>query len=66
MSPPLAWLGDGKRFMWDGRVYPTREEASMTKDRYQHDNFEVRIVDDESGFLIYTRRPVKETVVGVQ
>ncbi len=66
MNPNLALVSDGKKFMWDGRPYGTREEASRAKEAYQNDNFEVRIVEEEEKFLVYTRRVVKEVVPSVQ
>jgi hypothetical protein len=62
MSPNLARIFDGKKHMWDGRFYATREEASLPEGAYQKDNFEVRVVEEEGKFLIYTRRLVKEVV----
>ncbi len=61
--PALALFADGKKFMWDGQVYPTREEAARAAEAYQQANFEVRTVEGAEGFLVYTRRVVKEVVV---
>lgn len=66
MSPALGIFDDGKRFMWDGHVCATSEEASKVKETYQTDNFEVRVVDDANGFLVYTRRAVKSPAATVQ
>ena len=66
MSPSLAMLSDGKKFMWDGRLYDTREEAGHAREAYQNDNFEVRMVEEGGKFLVYTRRVVKEVVVTMQ
>lgn len=66
MSPNLALIRDGKKFMWDGRFYATREEVSPLEEAYQKDNFEVRVAEEEGKFLIYTRRVVKEVVVTTQ
>lgn len=63
MSPNLAMINKGKKFMWDGQLYATREEASGAETSYQNDNFEVRLVEEEGKFLVYTRRMVKEVVV---
>lgn len=54
---------DGKKFMWDGAVYPTKEEAQAVVEKYKTDNFEVELVEEESQFLVYTRRVVKEIVL---
>ena len=66
MSPNLSRIFDGKKHMWDGRLNATREEASLSEEAYLKDNFEVRVVEEEGKFLIYTRRLVKEVVVTAQ
>jgi hypothetical protein len=66
MSPNLSVVSDGKKFMWDGRLYDAREDASGTAEKFQNDGFDVRIVEEGGKFLIYTRRVVKEVVVRVQ
>jgi hypothetical protein len=66
MSPNLSMIIDGKKFMWDGRLYDTKEDASRMADKLLSDNFDVRIVEEGGKFLIYTRRVVKEVVVRVQ
>jgi hypothetical protein len=63
MSPNLAVISDGKKFMWDGHLYATTEEASRLEKSYQNDNFETRMVAQEGKFLVYTRRVVKEVAV---
>ena len=59
MSPNLARIIDGKKFMWDGQPYDNREEASRAAESYQKENFETQVVE-EGRFLVYTRRTVKE------
>ncbi len=66
MSPNLAIISDGKKFMWNGQVYDDREEASRVADSYQTDNFQVQLLEEEGKFLVYTRRIVTEVVVAVQ
>jgi hypothetical protein len=63
MSANLAMISDGKKFMWDGQLYTTKEEASSIEQSYHNDNFEVRLVEQEGKFLVYTRRVVKEVVL---
>lgn len=63
MSPNLALVRDGKKFMWDGRIVDTREEAVRVAESYQNDNFEVQLVEEGDKFLVYSRRVVKEVVV---
>ena len=59
MSPNLSLISDGKKFMWDGRLYVTREEASTVQEACRNDGFEVRMVEEGGKLLIYTRRTVK-------
>jgi hypothetical protein len=66
MSPNLATIIDGKKFMWDGQVYDSQEEASRARKSYQDENFEVWMVEEGEKFLVYTRRTVKEWAVAVQ
>ena len=66
MNPKLAVICDGKKFMWDGHVYDTRQDASLAGEGYRNDNFEVLIAEEGGKFLVYTRRVVREIVVAVQ
>ena len=59
MSPNLSLVSDGKKFMWDGRPYATREEASTVQEACQSDGFEGRVIEEGGKFLVYTRRAVK-------
>lgn len=60
MSPNLATVSDGKKFMWDGQLYTTQDEAARAERTYQKDNFESRLVEQDGKFFVYTRRTVKE------
>jgi len=60
MSPDLAMVRDSKKFMWDGQLYPTKEDASRAEESYRKDNFEVQCVEEGQQFLVYTRRVAKE------
>ena len=66
MSPNLAMISDGKKFMWDGQLYGTREEASRAAESYQNENFQIHVAEGGGKFLVYTRRTVKEVVVNAQ
>lgn len=63
MSPTLTLITDGKKFMWDGRLFDARDEGLRQADAYEKESFEVRMVEQEGKFLVYTRRPVKEHVL---
>jgi len=66
MSPVLAIISDGKKFMWDGQPYDSKEEASRAGESYQNEDFQIRMVEEDGKFLVYTRRIVKEAVVTAQ
>ncbi|MFZ1139890.1 MAG: hypothetical protein WAN76_11965 [Candidatus Sulfotelmatobacter sp.] len=66
MSPNLAMISNGKKFMWDGQLYDNKEEASRVARSYQNEDFQVQIVEDGGKFLVYTRRTAKEVVVTAQ
>ena len=59
MNPNLTATIEGKKFMWDGRVFDTRDEGLLQADAYRNDNFEVRLVEQDTKVFLYTRRAVK-------
>jgi hypothetical protein len=63
MSPSLTAIRDGKKFLWDGQLYETSEEASRVAQSYREENFQIQIVEEGGKFVVYTRRPVKEVAV---
>jgi len=63
MSPNLSLICDEKKYMWDGSLYGTREEALAVRETYQKNNFEVHVLEEDGKFLVYTRKFVKEVVV---
>jgi hypothetical protein len=62
MSPNLTIISEGKKFMWDGRLYDSCDEGEREAQAYRSGNFEVRMVEQDGKFLVYTRRTVKEVV----
>lgn len=54
---------DGKKFMWDGEVYEREEEAKERAEKYKSDGFEVRMVEEDGKFYLFTRRVVAEVKV---
>ncbi len=61
--PNASKIIDGKKFMWDGRLYESEKEAQEVKQKYANDNFEVRLLEEEDKYLLYTRRVVTEIVL---
>jgi hypothetical protein len=62
MTPDFAKIKDGKKFMWDGDLYDTREQAAGSAQSYQGEGFEAQIEEADGKFLVYTRRTAKEVV----
>ncbi len=63
MSPNLAIISDGKKFMWDGQVYESQQAASRAAQSYEDEDFQVQTVEEGAKFLVYTRRTGKEVAV---
>ena len=62
MNPNLTAIIEGKKFMWDGQVFDSRDECLQLAEAYRSDNFEVQLVEQDAKFLLYTRRAIKEVV----
>jgi hypothetical protein len=54
---------DGKKYMWNGEVYETEAQAQEVKKKYEEDNFEVALIQEENQYLVYSRRVVTEIVL---
>ena len=54
---------DGKKFMWDGEIYESEAQAQDVKKKYEDDKFEVQLIQEESQYLVYSRRVVTEIVL---
>jgi hypothetical protein len=61
--PDSSRIINGKKFMWDGVVYTSKEEAQNAVEKYEKDNFKVELVEEEKQYLVYTRRVVAEIVL---
>ena len=61
--PDISKLIDGKKFMWDNVVYETEKEAQEVKKKYEDDNFEVELIQEENQYFVYSRRVVTEIVL---
>jgi hypothetical protein len=56
MGIPLAQKIDGKKFLWDGVNYESRDAAQEALEAYKQDGFEVELVEADGQFLVYSRR----------
>ena len=61
--PDSSRIINGKKFMWDGVVYESKEKAQEVMEKYRSDNFEVELIEEGSQFLLYTRRKVTKIVL---
>jgi len=56
MTIPLSRKVEGKKFLWDGAVYETEDQARQTAEAYRQDGFEVQLFEDAGQYLVYSRR----------
>jgi len=56
MDIPLARKVNGKKYMWDGVVYESDDQAHQVMEGYAKDGFEVEKVVEDGQFLVYSRR----------
>ena len=54
---------NGRKFLWDGQSYPSKEAVEQVAARYRSEGFETGIVEEEGKFLAYTRREAKKVTV---
>jgi len=66
MSPNLAMISDGQKFMWDGQLYDNKDQASRAALSYVNESFQIRIAEEGGKFLVYTRRTANEVAVATQ
>ena len=59
----LARVFDGKKFMWDGKIYTNEEERREIAQKYRDDGFKVELVEEGGEYFIFTRRIVTEIVI---
>ena len=46
----------GKKFMWDGAIYVTRDDARQALEAYKSDGAEVHMFLEADKYLVYSRR----------
>ena len=56
MGIALSQKIDGKKFLWDGVNYESRDEAQQAMEAYKHEGFDVELIESEDQFLVYSRR----------
>jgi hypothetical protein len=61
VSPPLSFVADARKYLWDGQAHETADEAARAEGAYRQQRFETRVREWEGKFLIYTRRVAEPT-----
>jgi len=56
MDVPLAKKFNGKKFMCDGVVYESDNQAEKVMEDYVEDGFEVQKSVEDGKFLVFSRR----------
>jgi hypothetical protein len=64
MTIPLARKIEGKKFMWDGLTYDSKQKAYEVTVAYQSDGFETQLFEEDGHFLVYSRRVAAEQKAG--
>ena len=59
----IAKIIDGKKFMWDGETYPSKEKAQEVISNYEKKEFETRLIKEGDEYFVYSRRVVTEIVI---
>jgi hypothetical protein len=58
--PPLSREVAGKKFMWDGAAYVTKDDARQAMETYKKDGVQVHLFLEEDKYLVYTRKLVTQ------
>jgi len=58
MTITLARKVDGKKYLWDGLVYESQDQAQQALEAYQQEGFEVQMFAEDNQYLVYSRRVV--------
>ena len=54
---------ESQKYMWDNIQYPDATAAKTAADAYETEGFKVRIVEEDEGAFVYSRRVAAEVVV---
>ncbi len=58
MKVPWAREVAGRKFMWDGATYVTKDDARQAMEAYKKEGFEVHIFLEEDKYLVYNRKSI--------
>lgn len=62
-GPTRSIIVEDKKFLWDGGLFESHDDALRKAEAYKKDHFEIYIVKMEETYLVYSRRVVKGPVV---
>lgn len=51
---------DSKKFMWDGINYESESAAKENVDKYSKDGFEIKLIEEDGKYFVYSRRVATE------
>ena len=54
---------EGKKFMWDGNEYDTKEAAEQKAKEYMERGFDAKTIEEDGKFYVFTRKVVTEIEV---
>jgi hypothetical protein len=54
---------EGKKFMWDGVEFPSKDAILDAIQKYKKEGFEVETHEEGEKLFLYTRRVVREVFV---
>jgi len=61
--PANILMIEGKKYMWDGVEFPSKEAVLDALQNYKKEGFEVETQEEGEKLFLYTRKVVKEVVV---
>jgi hypothetical protein len=56
MTPPLAMSVRGQKYLWDGKIYNSEDEAVETCTSYEKDGFDIHMFKQDNEYMVYSRR----------
>lgn len=59
----LSRIFDGKKFMWDDMEYEDEKTARDKLEEYKSRGFEVRVVEEDGKYYVFSRKVVTEIEV---
>ena len=59
-DPSRSLNVEGKKFLWDGCLYESYDDALCKAEIYKKDNFEVYLTQEAEKYLVYSRKVVNE------